>query len=182
VVLAGDHCQLPPTIKSIEAEKKGLGITLFERIINSPILEPCARLLDVQYRMNEKISEWSSHEMYQDRLRSHESNSHHTLGGLLTHQRNEDLDELSATVMLLIDTAGCNIEESNCRGGSYRNPTEAEIVVAHIYRLYELGLKPEQIGVITPYNGQLEVLRELVAAREEAKEGVISDTTLSAKG
>ena len=74
------------------------------------------------------------------------------------------------------------MEEVNCRGGSFRNPAEAEVVVAHIYRLFELGLKPEQIGVITPYNGQLEVLRELVAAREDAKEGNVTVSTLSAKG
>lgn len=96
----------------------------------------------------------------------------------------EDLVALSKTVMLLIDTAGCNMEEDGCRGGSYRNTAEAEIVVAHIQRLYELGLKPEQIGVITPYNGQLELLRELVAAREgnEIAGDVSGETPMSAKG
>lgn len=119
--------------------------------------------------------------MYQDRLRSHESNSNHTLSDLFdskvslksnSNDSNSDLEELSKTVMLLIDTAGCGMEEDGCRGGSYRNTAEAEIVIAHIYRLYELGLKPEQIGVITPYNGQLELLRELLTAKEDAVNGV----------
>lgn len=120
-----------------------------------------------------QISDWSSQEMYHGRLRSHQRNSMHTLRDLIQVDNvieNEDLKALSDTVMLLVDTAGCNMEEDGCRGGSYRNVAEAEIVVAHIYRLYQLGLKPEQIGVITPYNGQLELLRELVVAREN--EGV----------
>lgn len=120
--------------------------------------------------------------MYHGRLTSHQSNSTHTLRDLVstTHiADNDDLNSLSDTVMLLVDTAGCGMEEDGCRGGSYRNISEAEIVVAHIYRLYELGLKPEQIGVITPYNGQLELLRELVAAREGT---TIADPAQSVKG
>jgi hypothetical protein len=139
--------------------------------------------------------------MYHDRLQSHPSNSSHTLFDLVspsgvvddderktesdnTTAADGDLMALSKTVMLLIDTAGCNMEEDGCRGGSYRNTAEAEIVVAHIYRLYELGLKPEQIGVITPYNGQLELLRELVAAREGngIPGDVLGETPMSAKG
>jgi hypothetical protein len=141
--------------------------------------------------------------MYHDRLKSHSSNSSHTLFDLISNpisatgttesktemnsvpaSVDEDLVGLSKTVMLLIDTAGCNMEEDGCRGGSYRNTAEAEIVVAHIYRLYELGLRPEQIGVITPYNGQLELLRELVAAREGNGIGgnELGETLMSAKG
>jgi superfamily I DNA and/or RNA helicase len=136
--------------------------------------------------------------MYHDRLKSHPSNESHTLSDLITEglgqtapgtnqelvasdPLSEDLKALSSTVMLLIDTAGCNMEEDGCRGGSYRNTAEAEIVVAHIYRLYELGLKPEQIGVITPYNGQLELLRELVAARE-GNGANLGEPSMSAKG
>lgn len=147
------------------------------------------------------ISDWSSHEMYNDRLRSHESNANHKLSDLIESKLsstssstsstsqlksdksnednnhndfdNSDLEDLSKTVMLLVDTAGCGMEEDGCRGGSYRNTAEAEIVIAHIYRLYELGLKPEQIGVITPYNGQLELLRELLAIREGVSTEVI---------
>ena len=51
---------------------------------------------------------------------------------------------------------------------SYRNTHEAAIVHKHIQQLYALGLTPEQIGVITPYNGQLECLRDLLYEKEEA--------------
>jgi ATP-dependent RNA/DNA helicase IGHMBP2 len=145
--------------------------------------------IDLMLYLDREISEWSSHEMYHDRLRSHASNEAHTLLDLIADPTSqdppmalsEDLKALSSTVMLLIDTAGCNMEEDGCRGGSYRNLAEAEIVVAHIYRLYELGLRPEQIGVITPYNGQLELLRELVAARE-GNGMSLGEPSMSAKG
>ena len=59
-VLAGDHCQLPPTVKSAEAAKRGLAVTLFERIITDKRFAPVVKLLDTQYRMNSLISDWAS--------------------------------------------------------------------------------------------------------------------------
>ena len=72
VILAGDHCQLPPTVKSIMALKGGLGKTLMERIVeNKP---ETVTLLKMQYRMNEQImkfsSEWFYNGMWSRRLRS----------------------------------------------------------------------------------------------------------------
>lgn len=62
VILAGDHCQLPPTIKSLAALKAGLGKTLMERIVeNKPEV---VTLLKVQYRMNEQIMQFSSNYFY----------------------------------------------------------------------------------------------------------------------
>ena len=63
VIFAGDHCQLPPTVKSVEAEKKGFNISLFEKCIQRQA--QTATLLNIQYRMNEKIMEFSSQEFYQ---------------------------------------------------------------------------------------------------------------------
>ena len=82
-VLAGDHCQLPPTIKSAEAEKGGLGVTLFERIIKDARFRQVVRLLDTQYRMNWRISDWASHNMYHDAIKSHASVAEHTLRDII---------------------------------------------------------------------------------------------------
>jgi superfamily I DNA and/or RNA helicase len=79
----GDHCQLPPTIKSAQAEKGGLGVTLFERIIKDTRFQQVVRLLDTQYRMNRRISDWASHNMYHDAIRSHPSVAEHTLRDIL---------------------------------------------------------------------------------------------------
>lgn len=66
-VLAGDHLQLPPTIQSIEAEKKGLGKTLFERLAGL-YGEDVMSMLTVQYRMHELIMNWSSKEFYNSKV------------------------------------------------------------------------------------------------------------------
>ncbi|MBM6992895.1 MAG: AAA family ATPase [Prevotella sp.] len=66
VVLAGDHCQLPPTVKSIAALKAGLGKTLMERIVeNKP---ECVTLLQVQYRMKDEIMRFSSEWFYEGKV------------------------------------------------------------------------------------------------------------------
>jgi ATP-dependent RNA/DNA helicase IGHMBP2 len=65
-VLAGDHKQLPPTIKSHDAAAAGLGITLFDRLASS--LPDCMAMLTVQYRMNESIMRWASDELYESKL------------------------------------------------------------------------------------------------------------------
>ena len=68
VVLAGDHCQLPPTVKSIAALKAGLGKTLMERIVEN--LPKVVTLLRVQYRMNEQIMRFSSDWFYGGKVES----------------------------------------------------------------------------------------------------------------
>ena len=69
------------------------------------------------------------------------------------------LGDLGRVVMLLIDTAGCSMQENFCEGGSHRNSSEADIVSKHVEILVAAGVSPRQIGVITPYNGQLEILK-----------------------
>ena len=68
VVLAGDHCQLPPTVKSIAALKAGLGKTLMERIVENHPDE--VSLLKIQYRMNEQIMRFSSDWFYHGQVES----------------------------------------------------------------------------------------------------------------
>eukprot|EP00826_Nyctotherus_ovalis_P013489 TRINITY_DN1365_c0_g5_i4.p2 TRINITY_DN1365_c0_g5~~TRINITY_DN1365_c0_g5_i4.p2 ORF type:complete len:252 (+),score=85.65 TRINITY_DN1365_c0_g5_i4:51-806(+) len=97
LILAGDHKQLAPTIKSSEAAAQGLAFTLFERLMNK--YKECSSLLDIQYRMNETIMNWSSEAMYEGLLKADESVAKATL-------RKEKGD------MLVIDTAGCHFGES----------------------------------------------------------------------
>lgn len=66
-ILAGDHLQLPPTVQSVEAEKKGLGNTLFERLADL-YGEAVMSMLTVQYRMHELIMSWSSKELYNNKV------------------------------------------------------------------------------------------------------------------
>ncbi len=175
-ILAGDHLQLPPTVTSEEAAKKGLSITLFERA-HTLWGSTAAVMLNVQYRMNESIMNWSSEEMYNGKITAHDSVAGHTLhdlvessasleaapgggGGIGT--KNEE-DDGVLPVLLLIDTAGCDgCEETLEDGGESKlNRGEAEVAIAHVQRLLDSGMKASEIGVITPYAAQVGVLREL---------------------
>lgn len=77
LILAGDHLQLPPTIKSKAAEKE-LSFTLFDRMMRL-YGEECSKLLNIQYRMNEVIMNFSSNELYKSRLKADESVKGHKL-------------------------------------------------------------------------------------------------------
>jgi ATP-dependent RNA/DNA helicase IGHMBP2 len=181
LVLAGDHCQLPPTVKAAAVQRE-LGYTMFERIMDQgPAL---SRMLQVQYRMHQTIADWSSRAMYGGRLESHETVRNRTLAQLVrsktadasskflngdsecddTDPDSGDDGTLLTTPFLLIDTAYCDMHELVNPAGSRFNLGEAEIVARHVTRLIDLGLGQEQIAVITPYNGQVETLRNLLGA------------------
>jgi ATP-dependent RNA/DNA helicase IGHMBP2 len=172
VVLAGDHCQLPPTIKSKNGRaQQGLGRTMFERLMhlyedNKPAnggLPKISRMLSVQYRMHEQIANWASTVMYHGQLQTHESVQKRTLSQLEGFHKTEDEDDdMSETPLLLIDTAGCDMHELVNAAGSRYNPGEAALVAKHVQRLVGAGMKPGQMCVITPYNGQVEWLRNLL--------------------
>ncbi|KAL3798381.1 hypothetical protein HJC23_005034 [Cyclotella cryptica] len=172
-VLAGDHCQLPPTIKSLNSEvRRELGKTLFERLMKAnkdETTNTCSRMLEVQYRMHEDIANWASKAMYDGKLISHESVRHRKLSSLSqvekrmnTEQSNEDMEssQLDNVTLLLVDTTGCGFTEMTTSAGSRYNEGEAELVASHVNSLLSLGLRAEDIAVITPYNGQVELLRK----------------------
>ena len=96
VVMAGDHCQLPPTIKSDEAARKGLSTTLMEKLVG--IHPEAVVLLEEQYRMHETIMGFSSKEFYNDRLKAHPSVANRLLF-------------LADQPLAFIDTAGCGFGE-----------------------------------------------------------------------
>ncbi|CAL0310057.1 unnamed protein product [Lupinus luteus] len=155
-ILSGDHLQLPPTIQSVEAEKKGLGRTLFERLAEMYGNEVTS-MLTVQYRMHELIMDWSSKELYNSKVKAHASVAAHMLYDL------EDVKKTSSTepTLLLIDTAGCDMEEKKDEEDSTLNEGEAEVAVAHANRLVQSGVLPSDIGIITPYAAQVVLLKML---------------------
>jgi ATP-dependent RNA/DNA helicase IGHMBP2 len=161
-VMAGDHCQLPPTVLSKEAEQGGLADTLFHRIITGDRTKDCARLLDTQYRMHGHINEWASTEMYEGKLKSHSGNEKHTLSDITGLPSDNSLDAMQSCVVLLIDTSGCGLGEEEGEGGSVRNFGEAKLVLQHVARLVAAGVPEKEIGVITPYNAQVQLLKLMI--------------------
>ncbi|MBX3241079.1 MAG: AAA family ATPase [Chitinophagaceae bacterium] len=152
LVLAGDHCQLPPTIKSEEAAKNGLAETLMEKCVR---LHPEAVvLLEEQYRMNETIMQFSSERFYDGRLRANPLVARHRLAA----------DEAP---LQFIDTAGCGFEEKR-EGAAIDNPEEAAFVVKHLAQLVNTLANNftiedfPTVGVISPYRMQLQVLEDQV--------------------
>ena len=169
VVLAGDHCQLPPTVKSIAALKAGLGKTLMERIVETH--PEAVTLLKIQYRMNDDIMRFSSNYFYDGQV---ESAPEVRFRGIL------DLD----TPMVWIDTSefdlpkGCPVDfKEQFVGESYGrvNPAEAEVTLMALQHYFsKIGkqrLLDERIdvGIISPYRAQVQLLRRLLMKREYFK-------------
>jgi superfamily I DNA and/or RNA helicase len=150
VILAGDHCQLSPTIKSDVAARKGLSTTLIEKCI--ALYPDAVTLLDVQYRMNEAIMGYSSGVFYDNALKAHQSVADHLLFS----------DDLP---LVFIDTAGCGFDEKPA-GTSVANLEEAAFLFRYLESLvknleghYALTDFPT-IAVISPYSEQIRLLKE----------------------
>lgn len=126
LVLAGDHLQLPPTVLSPEAERGGLGQTLFERL-HGMYGESVSEMLTTQYRMHARIMEWSGEQLYGGRLTAHPSVAAHTLADLGA-VRGEV--EWASDPLVLVDTAGCDMGEVADEADSKGNPGEAAVVMA----------------------------------------------------
>lgn len=168
-ILAGDHLQLPPTIQSVEAEKKGLGRTLFERLADL-YGDEVMSMLTVQYRMHELIMNWSSKELYNSKITAHPSVAAHMLSDL------EDVKKSSSTesTLLLIDTAGCDMEEKKDEEDSTMNEGEAEVAISHAKRLVNSGVQASDIGIITPYAAQVVLLKMMKNNDDKLKDMEIS--------
>ena len=179
VILAGDHQQLPPTIKCYEAMKQGLGKTLMERIVeNQP---DAVTLLKVQYRMNDDIMKFSSDWFYQGEVESDESVKHRSVldlehsiqwidGNEILQQVNEDLEKQGASKEKLdIDFTEQFIGENHGR----INKAEAELVLStlknYIDKIGKERFLAERldVGIISPYKVQTQYLRQQIRKREE---------------
>ena len=174
VVLAGDHCQLPPTVKSIEALRGGLGRTLMERIVE---LHPSAvTLLRVQYRMNEAIMRFPSRWFYGGQVESAPEVRHRGILDL-----DVPLEWIDTSQMGAAEADGNAAEATSYReefvGESYGriNKAEAELTLAtleaYFARIGRQRLIDERIdvGIISPYRAQVQYLRRLVMKREGLK-------------
>ena len=171
VVLAGDHYQLPPTIKSIEAAKKGLEVTLFEKGINHQEVDT---MLRNQYRMLPEIMEFPSEMFYSGELQADDS--------VLFNKPFDD------TPFEFIDTAGCGYdEEVEKQSLSTFNSGEAELLVKHLTDFLEKNFEEitqnrRTIAVIAPYKAQIRRIEEKVDADAffENFKGLLSINTVDA--
>ncbi|MBR4048433.1 MAG: AAA family ATPase [Bacteroides sp.] len=151
VVLAGDHCQLPPTIKCYDAARGGLDCTLMEKIAsNKPA---CVSLLKVQYRMHEAIMRFSSQWFYDNQVEAAPDVKHR---GILDWDR----------PITWIDTSEMEFKEEFVGDSFGRiNKSEADLLIdklqAYIERIGGQRILDERIdfAIISPYKAQVQYLR-----------------------
>ncbi len=162
VVLAGDHCQLPPTVVNPEAAMEGLSVSLFERLM-ALHGSSLSRLLTTQYRMHQAIMAFPSRELYEDKLEADPSVREHVLAGL----PGVAAADVTQSPVEFIDTAGAGYdEEVEPDGESRLNRQEAALVCRKVRGLLDCGVAARDIAVIAPYAAQVRLLREQLAVPE----------------
>ncbi len=191
VVLAGDHLQLPPTIKSTPSKSKSdkdkaktvgkssLETTLFDRLLSlhGPSIK---RMLTTQYRMHEKIMRFPSDEMYESALIAARSvasrlltqlpyavnGTDHTREPLIFYDtQGGDFPE-AASSSDDPTTDGKKVSKGSLLADSKSNPSEAALVRKHVIDLVNDGVHPADIAVVTPYNAQLSLLSHDLGLKE----------------
>lgn len=172
LVIAGDNMQLPPTVKSQDEVERMMATmkigeqgklakleeTLFDRLMRDHEGEKFKRLLNIQYRMNETIMRFPSQVLYGGELKAHSS------------VENIQLDiETEGGPCIWYDTQGGDyIEQESEAGqlgdttGSKFNEMEAMVVIKHLKLLMSQGVDAESIGLISPYNAQVSLLKKLI--------------------
>jgi len=165
VVLAGDHQQLPPTVKSEKAAKEGLRETLFEKCITRQ--PEASRMLTVQYRMHEQIMQFSSEQFYEGRLVAAPTVAHSGLDAY-------DIRFAPDLPVEFLDTAGFGFQEITIpESRSTANPEEADLLLKRLAQLLEPYDAPDHeadplsIGVIAPYRAQINYLKDAVEENDE---------------
>ena len=151
VIFAGDHQQLPPTIKCIEAAREGLDKTLMQKVVKSK--PSCVTLLDVQYRMNRDIMDFSSRHFYHGKLKADPTVADRLVSPI-------------DTALMWLDTSQCDFGEQQRRSLSRSNQEEAKLVMKTLMDYVKLigmeHLLREQtdFGIISPYKAQVRLLRK----------------------
>lgn len=189
VILAGDHCQLPPTVKSIAALRAGLGKTLMERIAeNKPEV---VTLLKIQYRMNDEIMQFSSDWFYggkvesapQIKYRSVLDYDHPITWIDTSNEENqitiegEDAPEDSASTASSVSAANQNSDlnfKEQFVGESFGriNKAEAELTLLTLAEYFtKIGKQRVleeriDVGIISPYRAQVQYLKKLIKKYE----------------
>ena len=179
VIFAGDHCQLPPTVKCYEALKGGLGRTLMERIASEK--PECVTLLRTQYRMHEDIMRFSSDWFYNNQMVA------------APEVRNRSILDLDlpmmwietpaappsapegATIVATRESRGNEAPSGAVRGASISNVSEAHLTLLALQAYFELIGKERilqeriDVGIISPYRAQVQLLRQLLRKNESLK-------------
>ena len=189
VILAGDHCQLPPTVKSIAALRAGLGKTLMERIAeNKPEV---VTLLKIQYRMNEDIMRFSSDWFYGGQVESAPQIKYRSILDFdhpitwidTSNEENqitiegEDAPEDSASTSSSVSAANQNSDlnfKEQFVGESFGriNKAEAELTLLTLAEYFtKIGKQRVleeriDVGIISPYRAQVQYLKKLIKKYE----------------
>ena len=189
VILAGDHCQLPPTVKSIAALRAGLGKTLMERIAEN--MPEVVTLLKIQYRMNDEIMRFSSDWFYggkvesapQIKYRSVLDYDHPITWIDTSNEENqitiegEDAPEDSASTSSSVSAANQNSDlnfKEQFVGESFGriNKAEAELTLLTLAEYFtKIGKQRVlsesiDVGIISPYRAQVQYLKKLIKKYE----------------
>ncbi|MBR2959742.1 MAG: AAA family ATPase [Bacteroidales bacterium] len=166
VVMGGDHQQLPPTVKSLEAARGGLADTLMQKVVG---LHPqCVSLLTVQYRMNKAIMAFSSRWFYHGQLKAAPEAAQRLVSPLDTPLTWIDTSGSSGNSGISGASGTAGTTEARTRTGSLTNSQEARLVI-HTLRDYIDMVSPGRVeservdfGIITPYRGQARLIRRLL--------------------
>ena len=155
VIIAGDHMQLPPTVKSKEAMKLGLSETILDRMADQ-IDESV--LLDTQYRMHPKILGFCNNQFYDGRLKSAAAIKERAHSGISTDP------------IIFIDTSGCGfLEKYNEKTRSRCNDQEFVILKRHMLTLSG-QLEGCSIGIISPYKDQVRLIGQEIEGDDFLRE------------
>jgi len=151
LVLVGDHHQLPPTVLDSHAEEEGLGRSLFARLIEAG---HTPHLLDEQYRMHPAISEFPSKRFYEGKIKNGiQADDRPPATGFLW----PDWDNPVAFVPVRGEESAAGDGESKA------NRDEAALAVEIVRNIFAGGeIKPKDLGIISPYNGQVRMLRDML--------------------
>ena len=173
VILAGDHCQLPPTVKCYEALKGGLGRTLMERIADQR--PEVVTLLRMQYRMHEDIMRFSSDWFYNNLMVAAPQVKHRSILDLdLPMTWIEPLPSLTeeGTIHPTRERRGNETSSGAVEGASISNVAEAHLTLLALQAYFEMIgreriLKERlDVGIISPYRAQVQLLRQLLRKNE----------------
>lgn len=165
VIFAGDHCQLPPTVKSLDALKGGLGKTLMERIVeNKP---ECVSLLQVQYRMNDEIMQFSSDYFYHGQMKSAPEVARRVI-----HEGDAPILWLDTSTINLGEDEKYNFREQFVGESFGRvNKGEANLTLSllqiYFQRIGKQRILDDRIdvGIISPYRAQVQYIKRLIKKR-----------------
>jgi ATP-dependent RNA/DNA helicase IGHMBP2 len=170
VVLAGDHRQLPPVVLSAQAQRAGLGHTMFDVLAEQEAWATMAHQLTEQHRMHAALMTFPSQRFYRGTLRAHADVAERALNPALSWP-------FADGALDVVDTAGAGFAESadgTPDSGSLKNTEEADVVARLVRAAIEQGVAPNTIGIIAPYAAQASLLRQALAAEIDA--GVEVDT------